>query len=156
MESNKKIIDERHERQSMKNSSIVCTVMIGMLCVFHVIQTLFLQRNFSYFGPEFITLMTGCVLRIALDIRQGNVYTEMNAKTKLTAVLYVSAALVFSIVVGVRNYMVFGFEPWKIIFVILPLFLVTLVLMAGAHYAFLKASKKKLKKLEHEMEKDDD
>lgn len=156
MISNKKIVDERQERQSLKNSSIVCTVMIGMLCVFHVIQTLFLQRDFSYFGPEFITLMTGCVLRIVLDIRQGNVYTEMNARTKLTAVLYVSAALIFSIVVGVRNYLLFGFALWKIIFVILPLFLVMLVLMAGAHYAFLKASKKKLAKLEHEMEKEED
>lgn len=156
MKSNKKIIDERQERQSLKNSSIVFTVMLGMLCVFHVIQTLFLQRDFSYYGPEFITLMTGCVLRIALDIRQGNVYTEMNARTKLIAALYGSAALIFSIVVGIRNQLLFGFAPWMIILVVLPLFFIMLVLMAGAHYAFLKASKKKLAKLEHEMEKEED
>lgn len=152
----KKMIDERQERQSLKNSSTVCSVMILMLCVFHVIQTLFLQRAFSYYGPEFITLMTGCVLRIALDIRQGNVYTEMNAKTRLTAVLYGSAALIFSVVVGIRNYLFYDFELWKILFVIVPLFFVMLILFAGVHFIYLRSTEKRLANLERELGDDED
>ncbi len=152
----KKIVDERQERQSLKNGSIVCAVMMIMLCVSHVIQTLFLNRGFSYYGPEFITLMTGCVLRLILDIRQGNVYTEMNSKIKRTAVLYVSAALIFSVVVGIRNYMLFQFELWKIVYVIISLFIVMMILFLAVHFAYLNTSKKRLEKLERQLEEDEE
>lgn len=71
MFNSKKIVDERQERQSHKNGSIVCSVTMMMLGALIFIQTLFLNRGLSYIWPEFITLMTGCVLIFILEIRQG-------------------------------------------------------------------------------------
>ena len=155
MFNSKKFVDERQERQSLKNGSIVCSVMMLMLGAMIFIQTLFLNRDFSYIWPEFITLMTGCVLIFILEIRQGNVYTEMNAKTKLTAILYVSSALIASSAVGIRNYLLFHFEPWMIVLVILPMFFVMLIAMLTIHFAYLKLSKKRLEKLERELNEEE-
>jgi hypothetical protein len=152
MFNSKKIIDERQERQSLKNGSIVCSVMMVMLGALIFIQTLFLNRGLSYIWPEFITLMTGCVLIFILEIRQGNVYTEMNAKTKLTIVLYVLTALIASSAIGIRNYMLFHFAPWMIVLVILPMFVVMLTAMLILHFAYFKMSKKRLEKLERELD----
>jgi hypothetical protein len=124
-------------------------MMLGALIF---IQTLFLNRGFAYIWPEFITLMTGCVLLLVLEIRQGNVYTEMNAKTKFTAVLYVSTALIASSAVGIRNYLLYDFEPWMIFLVILPMFVTMLTAMLILHFAYLKMSKKRLEKLERELD----
>ena len=152
---NKKIIDERQERQSLQNSSIVCTVMIIMLCVLFMIQTLLLQRGFSYYGPEFITLMAGSLLKLILDMRQGNVYTATNAKTRKTILLYVLAALIFAAVIGIRNYLLYDFELYKITYIIIPIFIEMLILFLAVHFAFLGISKKRLEKLEKELEKDE-
>jgi len=153
--NNNKIVDERQERQSQQNGNITYTVMLMMLCVFYVYQIWFQQRGFDYTWPEFTVLMTGCILRIVLDARQGNVYTRMNAKTKLTWVLYVSAALIFSVVLGIRNYMLYGFDLWMIVLIIAPVFIFMLALFAIVHFAYLRVSKKRLEKLERKLESDD-
>jgi multisubunit Na+/H+ antiporter MnhG subunit len=150
-----RIVDERQESQSRQNGNITYTVMLMMLCIFYVYQVLFQQRGFEYTWPEFIVLMTGSVLRIVLDARQGNVYTRMNAKTKLTWTLYVSSALIFAVVLGIRNYMLYGFDLWMIVLIIAPVFIFMLTLFAIAHFAYLRVSKKRLGKLERKLEADD-
>ncbi len=156
MKQNKnKIVDERQERQSQRNGNITYIVMLMMLCVFYVYQVWFLQRGFDYTWPEFTALMTGCILKIVLDVRQGIVYTSMNAKTKLTVALYVSSALIFAVVLGIRNYILFGFELWMIVLIIAPVFIGMLALFAIAHFTFMKLSKKRLEKLERKLEDDD-
>ena len=150
-----KIIDERQERQSLQNTSIVCSVMFIMLCSMLLIQTFFMQRGFSYFGPEFITLIVGSILKLVLDIRQGNAYTEMNSKTKLTLLLYVSSAMIFAVLLGIRNYILFDFNLWKIVFVIVPVFLEMLILFIAVHFIYLKLSQKRLKKLEQKLDQDE-
>jgi hypothetical protein len=153
--NSKKIIDERQERQSLQNSNIVLNVMIIMLWGMLLIQTFFMDRGFSFYGPEFITLLTGCLLKLVLDIRQGNVYTDINSKTKLTAAIYVSAALIFAGLLGIRNYMLYDFVLWKIVFVIVPVFFELLILFVIAHFVYLKLSKKRLEKLERELDEDE-
>jgi cytochrome c oxidase assembly factor CtaG len=156
MKRNKnKIVDERQERQSQRNGNVTYIVMLMMLCVFYVYQVWFLQRGFDYTWPEFTVLMTGCILKIVLDVRQGIVYTSMNAKTKLTVALYVSAALIFAVVLGIRNYMLYGFELWMIVLIIAPVFIGMLALFAITHFTFMKLSKKRLEKLERKLEDDD-
>jgi CDP-diglyceride synthetase len=152
---NSKIVDERQEYQNLQNTSIVFTVMILMLAVFLVIQTLFMQRGFSYFGPEFITLITASILKIILDIRQGIVYTKTNAKTKLTVALYVSAALIFAVLLGIRNYLLYDFALWKITLVIIPVFLEMLILFGAVHFTYMKLSKKRLEKLEQKFDEEE-
>jgi len=150
-----KIIDERQEMQSLKNSSTVNTVMLIMLCLMMVVQTFFLQRGFAYYGPEFIVLMTGSILKIGLDIKHGLVYTEMNSKTKLTIFLYVISALIFAVLYGIRNYILFDFEAWMIVLVIIPMFFEMLILFGLAHYIYLKLSKRRLQKLEKKLDRDE-
>lgn len=153
--NNNKIVDERQERQSQQNGNITYIVMLMMLCVFYVYQIWFQQRGFDYTWPEFTALMTGSILKIVLDVRQGNVYTRMNAKTKLTWALYVSSALIFAVVLGIRNYMLYGFDLWMIVFIIAPVFIFMLTLFAIVHFAYLRVSKKRLEKLERKLESDD-
>ncbi len=155
MFNSKKIVDERQERQSQKNGNITYIVIISMLCIFYVYQTLFQHLNLDETWPEFVTLMAACILKTVLDARQGIVYTKMNSKTKLTAALYVSAALIFAVVVGVSNYLLYGFAPWMIVIVVLPLFFGMLVLFLIAHFAYLKAAKKRLEKLERELDEEE-
>lgn len=150
-----KIVDERQERQSQQNGNITYIVMLMMLCIFYVYQVLFQQRGFDYTWPEFTTLMTGSILKIVLDARQGNVYTSMNAKTKLTVALYVSAALIFAVVLGIRNYMIYDFALWMIVLIIAPVFIFILTLFAICHFVYLRISKKRLKKLERRLEEED-
>ncbi len=150
-----KIVDERHERQTQQNGNITYIVMIFMLCVFYVYQIWFLQRGFDYTWPEFTTLMTACILKIVLDVRQGNVYTRMNAKTKLTWAIYLSAALIFAVVLGIRNYMLYGFELWMIVLIIAPVFIGMFTLLAITHIAYMGLSKRRLEKLERKLEDDD-
>lgn len=155
MKQNKnKIVDERQERQSQQNGNITYIVMILMLCVFYVYQIWFLQRGFDYTWPEFTTLMTACFLKIILDVRQGNVYTSMNAKTKLTWAIYILAALLFAVGLGIRNYLLYGFELWMIVLIIAPVFLVMLTLFAIVHFTYMKLSKRRLEKLERRFEDD--
>lgn len=156
MKQNKnKIVDERQERQSQQNGNITYIVMLMMLCVFYVYQVWFMQRGFDYTWPEFTTLMTACILKIILDVRQGNVYTNMNAKTKMTVALYVSAALIFAVVLGIRNYILYDFDLWMILFIIAPVFIIMLILFAIAHFTFMRMMKKRLEKLERRLEEDD-
>lgn len=150
-----RIVDERQERQSQQNGNITYIVMLMMLCIFYVYQVLFQQRGFEYVWPEFTVLMTGSILRIVLDVRQGNVYTRMNAKTKLTWALYVSSALIFAVVLGIRNYMLYSFDLWMIVLIIAPVFVGMLTLFAVAHFACLRFMKKRLEKLERKLEADD-
>ena len=154
-ENKNKIVDERQERQSQQNGNITYIVMLFMLCAFYVYQVWFLQRGFDYTWPEFTTLMTACILKIILDVRQGNVYTKMNAKTKLTWVIYVSAALIFAVVLGIRNYLLYDFDLWMIVFIIAPVFIGMLALFAIAHFTFMGLTKKRLKKLERKLGDDD-
>ena len=156
MKQNNKIVDERQERQSQQNGNITYIVMIFMLCVFYVYQVWFQQRGFDYTWPEFTTLMTACILKIILDVRQGNVYTKMNAKTKLTWAIYVSSALIFAVVLGIRNYLLYDFDLWMIVFIIAPVFIGMFILFAITHIAYMKLSKRRLKKLERKLEEDDD
>lgn len=157
MKTNKnKIIDERQEKLSLKNTSVAFNVMTMILLVMLVVQSFFLRRDFAYIGPEFIAIVIGCVLKLILDIRQGVVYTQMNAKTKLTVALYVLSALVFSVLLGIRNYILYDFAFWKIIFVIIPMFAEMLILFTAAHFACLWLSKRRLKKLEKNLDRDED
>lgn len=154
-QNSNKIVDERQERQSQQNGNITYIVMIFMLLVFYVYQLWFLQRGFDYIWPEFTTLMTACILKIVLDFRQGNVYTKMNAKTKLTWTIYLSAALIFAVVLGIRNYLLYGFDLWMIVFIIAPVFIGMFTLFAITHFAFMSLTKRRLKKLERKLEDDD-
>lgn len=156
MKQNKsKIVDERQERQNQQNGNITYIVMLMMLCVFFIYQVWFLQRGFDYVWPEFTTLMTASILKIVLDVRQGLVYTKMNAKTKLTWGIYVSAALIFAVVLAIRNYMLYGFELWMTALIIVPVFIGMMVLFAIAHFTYMGLSKKRLEKLERKLEDDD-
>lgn len=153
--NNNKIVDERQERQSQQNGNITYIVMIMMLCIFYVYQVWFLQRGFDYTWPEFTTLMTACILKIVLDVRQGNLYTKMNAKTKLTWAMYISAALIFAVVLAIRNYILYGFDLWMIVLIIAPVFIGMMILFAITHFAFMRLTKKRLEKLERKLEDND-
>jgi hypothetical protein len=154
-QNSNKIVDERQERQSQQNGNITYIVMIFMLCIFYVYQIWFLQRGFDYTWPEFTTLMTACILKIVLDVRQGNVYTKMNAKTKLTWAIYLLAALIFAVVLGIRNYLLYGFDLWMIVFIIAPVFVGMFTLLAITHFAYMRLTKKRLEKLERKLGDDD-
>lgn len=150
-----KIIDERQERQNLENSNIAFNAMIMMLLVGLLAQTFFLQRGFAYIGPEFIALLGGCILKIILDIRQGNLYTKGNSKTSLVMLLYGLTALGFAVLMGIRNYMLYDFALWKISFVIIPIFAEMFVLFIAVHFIYVSMAKRRLRKIEKELEKDE-
>lgn len=148
---NNKIIDERQELQSLKNAKTCWILIIMLLALSIVIQSLVYSLRFAYYLPECFILVFACILNIILDIKQGNLYTKDNSNIKRNLILYISMSLVFSLLLGVGNYMKWHFAAPFIVIVALPTFIFMLSAMLLVDYIVRKSMKKRMESLESKL-----
>ncbi|WP_312647310.1 DUF6773 family protein [Aminipila sp.] len=152
---NKKIIDERQELQSLKNVKICWTVAIFLLGFSVIVQSVIFTASPQHYMPELGILLIVCILNIALDVRQGNLYTKEMQNPKANLLLYVTSSLAASLVVGIGNYLKYDFPPIYILAVVIPIFMVLLVLMLLFDYFYRNAAQRRIKKLNKQLENDE-
>lgn len=153
---NKKIIDERQELQSLKNVKICWTVVIFLLGFSILIQTIVFTASPQHYLPELAILTIGCFLNIILDARQGNLYTKEMQNPKANLLLYITSALVASLVMGIGNYLKYDFPPIYILAVVIPMFLILLALMLLCDYFYRGAAQRRINKLNKQIEDNED
>ncbi|MHC1723247.1 MAG: DUF6773 family protein [Aminipila sp.] len=153
---NNKIIDERQELQSLKNVKICWTVVILLLGFSILIQTIVFTASPQHYLPELAILTIGCFLNIFLDARQGNLYTKEMQNPKANLLLYITSALVASLVMGIGNYLKYDFHSIYILAVVIPMFLFLLALMLLCDYFYRNAAHRRMNKLNKEIENDED
>lgn len=148
---NNKIIDERQELQSLKNAKTCWILIIMLLALSIVIQTLVYSLSIGYYLPECLILVFACVFNILLDIKQGNLYTKDNSNIKKNMLIYIGTALVFSLLLGVGNYIKWHFPAPLIVVVALPAFILMLFAMLLIDYLVRKSMKKRMESLESKL-----
>ena len=153
---NTKIIDERQELQSLKNAKFCWILIIVLLALSVVIQSLVYSLRFAYYLPECFILLFACILNILLDIKQGNLYTKDNSNIKRNMLLYISFSLIFSILLGVGNYLRWHFSSKLIVLISLPTFIIMLSLMFLIDYMVRKSMKRRMESLESKLLHDPD
>lgn len=151
-----KIIDERQELQSLKNVKICWTVTIFLLAFSILIQAIIFTSSPQHYMPELGILTVGCFLNIILDARQGNIYTKEMQNPKANLLLYITSALVASLVLGIGNYLKYGFPPIFILAIVIPMFVILLALMLLCDFIYRKAALGRLNKFNKTLEKDED
>lgn len=151
---NNKIIDERQELESLKNIKISWTVIIALLTLSTIIQAVTFNSLLMSL-PETIILLIGCLLKLILDARQGLLFTKEMQNTKFNLILYISSALIASSIIGIGNYLKYGFSPVFIFGVIIPMFVFMLGLMLLCDYFYRKIAKHRINKLDTELDPDD-
>ncbi|QHI72129.1 DUF6773 family protein [Aminipila terrae] len=151
-----KIIDERQELQSLKNVKICWTVVIFLLAISILIQAIIFTSSPQHYMPELGILTVGCFLNIILDARQGNIYTKEMQNPKANLLLYITSALVASLVLGIGNYLKYGFPPIFILAIVIPMFVILLALMLLCDFIYRKAALGRLNKFNKTLEKDED
>lgn len=148
---NTKIIDERQELQSLKNAKTCWILIIMLLALSVVIQTLVYSLNIGYYLPECLILTFACIFNILLDIKQGNLYTKDNSNIKRNMLLYIGISFIFSLLLGVGNYIKWHFPAHLIIVVVLPAFICMLSAMLLIDYIVRKSMKKRMDSLESKL-----
>lgn len=151
---NNKIIDERQELQSLKNTKISWIVITVLLALSIIIKTSFFNASSLNNFSEIIILLIGCFFKLILDARQGLLFTKEMQNTKFNIILYIASSLIGSSIVGIGNYLKYGFSPINIFAVIIPMFVFMLGLMLICDYFYRKSAKHRIKKLNEKLEKE--
>lgn len=147
----KVVIDERQELQSLKNAKICFDVTLLLLGISILLQVVIYPSKPMQYLPETVILFIISILNIAIDVKQGNLYTKDMQNYKRNMILYISASLFIGLVVGIGNFINYGFSPLLILAVTVPIFLLSFALMLFTDFAYRKFAYKKLKKLEGQM-----
>lgn len=148
---NTKIVDERQELQSLKNAKTCWILIIMLLALSIVIQTLVYSLNIGYYLPECLILLFACVFNIILDIKQGNLYTKDNSNIKKNLLLYIGTSLLFSLLLGIGNYIKWHFPSYLIVIVAIPAFILMLSAMLLIDYMVRKSMKRRMESLENKL-----
>ncbi|QAT41847.1 DUF6773 family protein [Aminipila luticellarii] len=150
----KKILDERQELQSLKNTRICWTIAIFLLAFSAILQMVMLDAP-MYYMPELVILFAVCILNLILNAVQGNLYTKEMQNYTFNMFLYIMSALTMSLIIGVGNYIKYDLPPIAVLFITIPLFLFTFALMLLCDYIYRKVTLRRLRKFDKKLEKEE-
>lgn len=153
--------DERIKLINQQISSRAFAIVFFLLLTSIFIKSVILDMKFQYFYSEFLIFMVASVYVVLAGIREGIFaigLKDRKSSTNFTKIILYTlfSAIVFSVFIGINNYIKYKFDFKMIWGVIIPLFIqyvvISFITFWGLDYISNKRIEKKIKELEKEDE----